>query len=122
MTPEQSVRDFCKAVEGGEVEPLLARFTDDAVDHNIPMAPVVGREAIRATLEGFLSPGAETRFEILAIATTGRTVLTERMDTLTIGEKRIVLPVMGAFDLAPDGRIAAWRDYWDMQQFTAQMA
>src|SRR5580765_660458 len=46
-SPLEVVRRFCAAwsdnVGAGE---LAAFFTDDAVYHNIPLAPVTGREAI----------------------------------------------------------------------------
>ena len=28
---------------------------------------------------------------------------------------------MGAFEITPEGKIRAWRDYFDMQQFTSQL-
>jgi limonene-1,2-epoxide hydrolase len=28
---------------------------------------------------------------------------------------------MGAFEVGPDGKIRAWRDYFDMAQFTRQL-
>jgi limonene-1,2-epoxide hydrolase len=38
-----------------------------------------------------------------------------------VGDKTIALPVMGAFEVDDDGKITAWRDYFDMQQWTSQM-
>ena len=35
--------------------------------------------------------------------------------------KEIALPVMGTFDVV-DGKIAAWRDYFDMNQFMSQLS
>ena len=32
----------------------MALFAEDAVYHNMPMAPAEGKDAIRATIEGFL--------------------------------------------------------------------
>ena len=32
-------------------------------------------------------------------------------------DRTVSLPVMGVFELA-DGKITAWRDYFDMAQFT----
>jgi limonene-1,2-epoxide hydrolase len=29
---------------------------------------------------------------------------------------------MGAFEVGPDGKIRAWRDYFDLAQFTKQLA
>lgn len=121
MTPESVIRDFCRVVERRDVDALLAFFTDDAVYHNIPLAPLSGREAIAGTLAQFITPASHVEFEVTALATTGSTVLTERVDRFVIGGKRIELPVMGAFDVTAEGKIRAWRDYFDMQQFTSQL-
>ena len=51
----------------------------------------------------------------------GNLVMNERTDTLTMGDKTVALPVMGAFEIA-DGKIKAWRDYFDMAQFQSGMA
>ena len=121
MNPEQVVRDFCKAVEKADVKALLAFFTVDAVYHNIPVDPVRGHAEIESTLSQFLSPGGEASFDLKAIATSGNKVLTERVDVLTMGGKRVEIPVMGTFEVTPEGKISAWRDYFDMQQVVSQM-
>ena len=121
MDPEKIVRQFCEAVEQRDLEKLAGFFTDDAVYHNIPIDPVKGREAIGAMLGQFLGPATKAEFEILAIASCGGTVMTERIDRFEIGGKSIALSVMGAFEITPEGAISAWRDYFDMAQFTSQM-
>ena len=121
MDPEKIVRQFCETVTALDVEKLLGFFSDDAVYHNIPIDPVQGREAISAVLGQFLGPATKAEFEILAIASNGGTVMTERIDRFEIGGKSIELPVMGAFEVTPEGGIRAWRDYFDMAQFTSQM-
>jgi limonene-1,2-epoxide hydrolase len=95
-------------------------FTDDAVYHNIPIAPVSGRDAIRATIEGFTAGTERIEFRVRAIAADGPTVLTERVDVFVLPGGTIELPVMGVFEIR-DGRIAAWRDYFDLNQFTSQL-
>jgi limonene-1,2-epoxide hydrolase len=52
--------------------------------------------------------------DTLSIAVEGNRVLTERVDRLLTseGEPVLSLRVMGIFELA-DGKIAAWRDYFD---------
>jgi limonene-1,2-epoxide hydrolase len=45
-------------------------------------------------------------------------VLTERTDTFTMNGKTAPLPVMGAFNIV-EGKITAWRDYFDMAQVNA---
>jgi len=121
MDAETIVREFCEAAGRRDVEGMLAFFTPDAVYHNIPIQPVEGREAIAATLGQFLGPETtECEFEILAIASSGRTVLTERVDRFVIAGKKVALPVMGTFEISEEGKIQAWRDYFDLQQFTGQ--
>ena len=120
--PIQIVTDFCNAVPRRNVEELVGFFSEDAVYHNIPIAPVQGRDAIAATLRGFLDPASDAEFEVLAIAGEGRAVLTERIDRFTINGKQIALPVMGAFEVDAQGKISAWRDYFDLAQFTKQIS
>ncbi len=120
MNPEQIVRDFCNAVPRRDVKALVAFFTPDAVYHNIPIAPVVGHEAIEAVLRQFLDPSSEAEFEIIALAAVDGRVLTERIDRFVLNGKKIELPVMGAFEVTAEGKISAWRDYFDMASFTKQ--
>jgi limonene-1,2-epoxide hydrolase len=47
-------------------------------------------------------------------------VLTERVDVFTTPTATIELPVMGTFEVV-DGKIAAWRDYFDLNQFMSQL-
>lgn len=121
MTPAEVVRSFCQAVARRDVEELVGFFTEDAIYHNIPLAPLTGRDAIAATLGQFITPAARAEFEILGLAANGATVFTERVDRFEIAGKTIAIPVMGAFEVTADGRISAWRDYFDMQQFTNQL-
>ena len=48
-------------------------------------------------------------------------VLTERVDTITVGDRVGALPVMGTFEVR-DGKICAWRDYFDMTQITTMLS
>ena len=119
-TPIEVVRRFCAAWAVGDIDAIVGFFTPDAVYHNIPLAPVVGPEQIRATIEGFTGGVRSIEFRVDAIAADGPTVLTERVDIFEFPNGRIELPVMGTFEVV-DGQIAAWRDYFDMQQFLSQM-
>jgi limonene-1,2-epoxide hydrolase len=120
--PLEVVTRFCAAWGAVDVEALGAFFTDDAVYHNIPVDPVVGRDAIKATIAGFTAGVARIEFEVVQIVGDGPVVLTERIDRFfRDGRPPIELPVMGAFEVR-DGLIAAWRDYFDMNQFMSQLA
>ena len=115
-TNEDTVRKFCAAFSRRDVDELCALFTPDAVYHNIPMAPAVGIDAIRSTLEMFVPVSPYVEFEILNLASDGNIVFAERVDRMEFGGKPVELPVTGVFEV--DGeRIKAWRDYFDMQMF-----
>jgi limonene-1,2-epoxide hydrolase len=62
---------------------LAAFFTDDAVYHNLPLAPVAGKEAIATTIASFIGPGApgieSVDFRVIHIAAHGPVVMTERV-------------------------------------------
>lgn len=120
--PTEIVTDFCNAVPRRNVEELVGFFSADAIYHNIPIAPVSGRDAIAATLRGFIDPATDAGFEVLALAANGNKVLTERIDRFTINGKQIAIPVMGTFEIDAQGKISAWRDYFDLAQFTRQMS
>lgn len=114
------VREFCDAWANGDLDALIERFTDDAVYHNIPVDPVSGKEAIRATIAGFTTGVESVEFRVLHLAAAGDVVLTERVDVFSMPGTTIELPVMGTFEVR-DGKIAAWRDYFDLNQFMSQM-
>ena len=119
-TPIEVVESFCDAIAGGDLDKVIAFFTDDAIYHNIPMDPVVGPAAIRATIEGFTGMVDSLEFRVLAISASGNTVLTERVDVFNMPAKSIELPVMGAFEVVGE-QLAAWRDYFDLNQFMSQL-
>jgi limonene-1,2-epoxide hydrolase len=120
-TNERLVQEFCAAWSRRDIEELLAFFTDDAVYHNMPMAPVTGREAIRQVLRLFVPPAERIDWEVRNIAARGAVVLTERVDRFVMSGKRVELPVAGVFEIR-GRRIAAWRDYFDLQTWTRQTA
>jgi limonene-1,2-epoxide hydrolase len=124
-SPIEVVRRFCAAWSDDMAAGDLATFfTDDAVYHNIPQAAVVGREAIADTIATFIRPGPpgieSIQFRVINIAADGPVVMTERVDAFKLPDKSFELPVMGTFEVS-DGKINAWRDYFDLNQFTSQM-
>ena len=124
-SPIDVVRGFCAAWSDNlGTNELAAFFTDDAVYHNIPQAPVTGREAIANLIDTFIRPGPpgieSIEFRVINIAANGPVVMTERVDTFTVSDRSFELQVMGIFEIT-DGKINAWRDYFDMNQFTSRM-
>ena len=125
-SPIELVRRFCAAWgDGMAADDLAAFFTDEAVYHNIPLDPIAGRDAIAKTIATFIRPGPPgieaIEFRVLNIAADGPLVMTERVDVFTLPDKSFELPVMGTFEIS-DGKIKAWRDYFDLQQFLTRMS
>jgi limonene-1,2-epoxide hydrolase len=118
---EQLVRDFCETFAKHDAEAVRPFLADDVVYHNIPMDPVVGIDAAIGFIAGFLGMCESMTIENVHVAVRGNVVLTERIDTFTINGVVAPLPVMGTFEIR-DGKIAAWRDYFDMAQITAAMS
>jgi limonene-1,2-epoxide hydrolase len=121
QSPLSLVTDFCAAWAKGDLDAVMAFFADDAVYHNIPVDPVTGVDAIRSTIEGFTGGIESVEFQVRHIVADGDVVLTERVDVFKTAAKTISLPVMGVFEIT-GGKIAAWRDYFDMNQFMSQLA
>ena len=117
---EQLVRDFVAAWPRLDPEEIAAFFTDDGVYHNIPMAPVAGRENVLALLRGFMASWTATTWDIINLAAAGDVVITERIDHIDAGGKHVDLPVAGVFEIR-DGKIAAWRDYFDFATYRDAM-
>ncbi len=115
---ERVVREFCTAFEQHDAEALRPFLTDDVIYHNMPLDPVVGIEATVGFAAGFFAMCDGLSFEILHLAVRGDVVLTERIDTFEVGGVAKPLPVMGTFEVR-DGKVAHWRDYFDLAQATA---
>lgn len=118
--PIAVVTEFCARWSALDIEGVLALLADDATYHNIPVDPVVGKDAIRAMISMFTTGVERIDFEVRNIAVNDDVVLTERLDVFTLPNGRIELPVMGTFEVS-DGLITAWRDYFDLQQYMSQV-
>lgn len=117
----ETIRKFVEIWAKCDVDAVMEFFTEDAIYHNMPMDPLQGTDAIRAAINGFvgMSTGIEWELRTIAESASG-VVLTERTDKFEIAGKWISLPVMGTFELE-GGKISAWRDYFDMNQFQSQI-
>ena len=124
MSANNEVVDrFIAAWKTRDLELIMSFFHDDAVYTNVPIDPPNrGSEAIRTMIGGFLGTAQAIEFVVHRSAENAAAgiVMNERTDRFLIGERWVELPVMGVFELR-DGRIQAWRDYFDLGQFQTAM-
>ena len=114
------IRRFLEACVRADPDEFAGYFTEDAIWWNAPWEPVEGREAIRETLRRGADRMIALPWEIRHIVADGDIVMVERVDNFQVRERRVSVPCMGIFELR-QGKIAAWRDYWDLQQFERQL-
>ncbi|GAB3558206.1 limonene-1,2-epoxide hydrolase [Actinopolyspora lacussalsi] len=97
-----------------DVRSAVERFlTEDCVWEN-PGSPVCHGK--RRILEMMPADFAQLRVRFRHIVTTGETVLVERVEDMLRSDGSPIalnLKVMAAFEIR-DGRISAWRDYFDI--------
>lgn len=96
---------------------VMSFFTPATVFDNIPMDRIVGAEGIWELLD--LGATAVDWIVHSIAETDDGVVLTERTDRFLIGGKWQEYPVMGSMKFS-DGKIVAWRDYFDLKQCTEQ--
>jgi limonene-1,2-epoxide hydrolase len=110
--PEDVVRGLFDAVSRMDPDELCSYFTPDAVFVNGTSFTLQGEAELREFFEELRRRVTRCEFEVVNLATSGDVVLTERIDRVVVDGRSIELPLMGAFEVL-DGRVAAWRDYFD---------
>ena len=122
---EEVVRDFMAAFMAawptGDAATLSRFFSEDAEYCNGPLEPVHGREAIVGDLAQMMNLGGEVDADIRHLLSDGVVVMTERVDYVRLGGKTASLRIAGVFEIH-DGLINAWRDYFDPNEFGAQLS
>ena len=115
---EALVREFCDAWSKLDPELLAEYFAEDGVYHNMPLPPLHGRAVIKEFLVGFLANTTAAEFRMVNVVSSDDVVFTERIDAFTLDGREGAFPVCGVFEVR-NGKIQAWRDYFDMAQVTS---
>jgi limonene-1,2-epoxide hydrolase len=122
---EKVVRDFMAAFMAawptGDAATLSRFFSEDAEYRNGPLEPVRGREAIVEDLAQMMSLGGEVDAVIRHLLSDNTVVMTERVDYVRLDGKSAALRIAGVFEVH-DGVISGWRDYFDPNEFGAQLS
>lgn len=107
-TPRQTVEAWVERFNAGDADAIAALYAEDAVNHQVTQAPVVGRSAIRAMFEREFAT-AEMICIVEAIHEAGEVVALEWRDPLG-------LRGCGFFTVS-DGLVVFQRGYWDKLTF-----
>lgn len=121
MTPLETVNEFMKRFCSTDLDHACELVTDDVEYDNVPMGKNFGPDGIKAFAGGMTSGFDSVEFIVHREAATGNVVLNERTDRFVRGEQVFDIPVVGVFEIADDGNISLWRDYFDMGPVTAMM-
>ena len=121
MTPLELVNSFMRAAAGRDYATALPLLAKDVVYRNMPLPEVHGAAAVQETLETLLGSTSASEWVVLREVAEGDLVMNERIDRFEVDGRWLELPVAGVFEVR-DGRIAAWRDYFDLPTITDQLA
>ena len=117
---EAFVSQFLASWRVRDLEHIVSFFAEDAVYHNVPVAPIAGLAAIRGIFKAFLDAFSDASLDIVAIAATPDLVLAERIDRFTLNDgRKVILPVTGCF-VIHDRKIVRFSDYFDLGSFERQ--
>lgn len=110
--PQAVVETFLAALGAADLETAAELLDEHVTWVNVGLPTIRGRQRTMALLQSLGKPGRSFEVYLHAIATNGRTVLTERTDAIVIGRLRFQIWVTGRFDVH-NGRIVLWRDTFD---------
>ncbi len=112
---EKLVTALCMGLQG-PIDEWVALLADDVEYQNVPLGPAMkGAQECKAFLSPFVGDGHNMleRQEIPNTTSSGNVVMNERVEVWVKGDLEVVLPVVGVFEIE-NGKIAKWRDYWDL--------
>lgn len=118
MSPISTVRDFFQAwdqKQGFEIG-VRRHFAPDCAYENVGLSKTTGPDEAIGFIHAFQQqmPFERITIEDLLIVADGDTVMTERIDHFwsADGKRMASIRLMGVF-IVRNGKITAWRDYFD---------
>jgi limonene-1,2-epoxide hydrolase len=123
MTPGEVVTEFIRRVGKIDIDGACELLAPNVHYDNVPMEPKYdGPDAVRDVLKAFLGGSPTVEFRVERQTETGNVVMNERVDLFEMGGKPLSIPVTGVWEVNDAGLITLWRDYFDAQTVTNQMA
>jgi limonene-1,2-epoxide hydrolase len=122
LAQEETVRALLDSYVAFDRDAVAEQYAEDATLRVVAWyEPLVGRDAIRKDLDRQADVYTDFRHEIVNIASTDSVVFAERIDTVNMRGRDVTFHVTGVFEVE-DGKITAWRDYFDMKEIEARLA
>ena len=119
---EQVVVDFFNAFGRLDLEEALSYLTEDCLHDDKPVGLHEGKAAIREFFAPQMGDLESFRAEMKDSMTVGNLVMNVRVDYGGLKNgKTAAIPIMAAFEIR-EGKIAVWRDYYDMATFQKQVS
>jgi limonene-1,2-epoxide hydrolase len=125
---ESIIKEFMDAWGNGtqehpDIEKIVSMLSDDAVWQLwIPGGPTLrGREAIRNDIARQLSFATFMRCGAVHVASNGGVVFTERIDHFNSHGKTVEHHLVAVFEVNGQGKITAWREYFDPDDVNRQL-
>lgn len=100
---------------------VLDCLAEGATIQSMMKEPVGGKADIEQFLAPFFRPGVTIEMEVVSEVVEGSTVVMERKDLMDIDGRKGELPATGVF-LVKDGKIAVWREYFDLSSYARQFS
>mgnify|MGYP006279988893 FL=1 len=103
-----------------DVERMSALFAEDARFQSMMLAPMQGREVLREHFGQLLEGATALELRLRNIAASGNTVFLERVNVFTYEGREGSVPVVAVLEIE-DGRVQAWREYYDRASLLSEM-
>jgi limonene-1,2-epoxide hydrolase len=114
------VTALIRACEARDLDAVCALVTDEVEYDNVPVGTVVGPEGVRRVLSGGVTAAAtEVEWVVHRQVVSGDTVMNERTDRFLVDGRWVEIPIAAVFEVR-DGKVALWRDYFDLETYRRQ--
>lgn len=121
-TPGEVVTALVQACERRDLDAVCALVADDIEYDNVPIGKVYGPDGVRSVLSGGVTAAAsDVEWVVHRQVESGDTVMNERTDRFLVDGRWVEIPIAAVF-VVRDGRVALWRDYFDLESYRRQRA
>ena len=114
------VTSLIRACEARDLDAVCALVADDIEYDNVPVGKVHGPEGVRKVLSGGVTEAAsEVQWVVHRQVADGDVVMHERTDRFLVDGRWVEIPIAAVFEVR-DGKVALWRDYFDLESYRRQ--